>query len=102
MGRLTLERNLTYLKCKNLHVIMFRMIRLAFKIKAFMECALILSITVKSLTEARAFIRIITFSGEGGGRLLEAVVLANYVLKPENILFTSNGRHLIFRRRLAI
>ena len=24
-------------------------------------------------------IRIITFSGEGGGRLLEAVVLANYV-----------------------
>ena len=36
-------------------------------------------ITVKSLIEARAFIRIITFSGEGGGRLLEAVVLANYV-----------------------
>ena len=35
--------------------------------------------TVKSLIEARAFIRIITFSGEGGGRLLEAVVLANYV-----------------------
>ena len=35
--------------------------------------------TVKSLIEAWAFIRIITFSGEGGGRLLEAVVLANYV-----------------------
>ena len=35
--------------------------------------------TVKSLIEARAFIRIITFSGEGDGRLLEAVVLANYV-----------------------
>ena len=35
--------------------------------------------TVKSLTEARVFIRIITFSGEGCGRLLEAVVLANSV-----------------------
>ena len=35
--------------------------------------------TVKSLIEAWAFIRIITFSGEGSGRLLEAVVLANYV-----------------------
>ena len=35
--------------------------------------------TVKSLIEAQAFIRIITFSVEGGGRLLEAVVLANYV-----------------------
>ena len=35
--------------------------------------------TVKSLIEARAFIRIIPFSREGGGRLLEAVVLAKYV-----------------------
>ena len=35
--------------------------------------------TVKSLIEARAFINIIIFSGEGGGHLLEAVVLAYYV-----------------------
>ena len=45
----------------------------------FKRLDLIKVYTVKSLIEARAFIRIITFSGEGGGRLLEAVVLANYV-----------------------
>ena len=35
------------------------------------------SCTVKVIINARAFIRIITFHGEGDGRLLEARVLTN-------------------------
>ena len=33
--------------------------------------------TIKVLIDARTFIRIITFHGEGDGRLLEATVLTN-------------------------
>ena len=35
--------------------------------------------TVKALLIARALIRIITFHGEGDGRLLEARALTNYI-----------------------
>ena len=45
--------------------------------KTFTFSAAKYHITVKGLINARAFIRIITFHGEGDGRLLEARVLTN-------------------------
>ena len=38
----------------------------------------------KSSNKARAFIRIITFHGEGDGRLLEASVFTNYTWTTKN------------------
>ena len=52
--------------------------------------------TVKSLTDARAFIRIIIFHEEGGGRLLEAIETCKSHMKVQNDQFLSNGRHLVF------
>ena len=52
--------------------------------------------TVKSLTDARAFIRIITFHEEGDGRLLEAIETCKSHMKVQNDQFLSNGRHLVF------
>ena len=54
------------------------------------------NITVKSLTDARAFIRIITFQEEGDGRLLEAIETCKSHIKVQNDQFLSNGRHLVF------
>ena len=52
--------------------------------------------TVKSLTDARAFIRIIIFHEEGDGRLLEAIETCKSHMKVQNDQFLSNGRHLVF------
>ena len=52
--------------------------------------------TVKSLTDARAFIRIIIFHEEVDGRLLEAIETCKSHMKVQNDQFLSNGRHLVF------
>ena len=52
--------------------------------------------TVKSLTDARAFIRIIIFHEEGDGHLLEAIETCKSHMKVQNDQFLSNGRHLVF------
>ena len=42
-------------------------------------------LTIKVLINTQAFIRIITFHGEGDGRLLEASVLKNYSCTTKNL-----------------
>ena len=54
------------------------------------------AVTVKSLTDARAFIRIIIFHEEGDGRLLEAIETCKSHMKVQNDQFLSKGRHLVF------
>ena len=57
--------------------------------------------TVKSLIDAWAFIRIISFHGEGGGHLLEAIVFANYIWTPKMIYFFPMAAILLLRKGLV-
>ena len=60
---------------------------LKWQLLAFMN-----KITVKVLINFQAFIRIISFHGEGDGRLLEARVLTPE--QPKTLLFVFYDRHL--------
>ena len=58
--------------------------------------------TVKSLTDAWEFIRIIIFHEEGDGHLLEAIETCKSHMKVQNDQFLSNGRHLVFSDTIVV